>query len=137
MARIYRITDRIRYKIGELEIQISPLDLQDKTTLHTYMVKGQTGDMQFLMQGSAFAIKCGVKAVLGLEDADGKPYEVQFEEGGKYLTDECVADLLNIRESNDMISLCASLMAGVPSQLPQGVTLSEDSKKSPNARAKK
>ncbi len=136
MARIYRTTDRIKYKIGDIEIQISPLDLQDKTILHSHMLKGQTGDVQALMDGSSFALKAAVKSISGLEDANG-PYQVQFDASGKYLSDECVADLLNISESNLMISLCASLMAGIPSQLPQGISLSEEGKKSPNAKAKK
>ena len=134
--RIYRLTEKIKYKIGEIEISISPLDLHDKTTLHSHMIKGQSGDVAALMAGSTFAIKAAVKSVSGLEDANG-PYEVKFDESGKYLTEECVSELLNISESNQMISLCASLMAGVPSDLPKGVSLAEDGKKSPNAKAKK
>lgn len=137
MARIYKTTDRLKYKIGEIEIEISPLNVHDKATLHSFMAKGQTGDLESIMQGSAQAIKCAVKSIKGLEEQDGSAYQIQFDSSGSYLTDECVADLLNLQESNNMIALCASLIAGVPNTLPKGVSLVEENNSSPKSKAKK
>jgi hypothetical protein len=137
VARIYRTTDRIAYKIGDLEIKISPLDLHDKSTLHALIAKGQGGDIASLLAGSSHAIKCAVKSVSGLQNEDGTPYQVEFDDSSKYLSDECVADLLNLSESNSMISLCAQLIGGIPNTLPEGITLADDGKKSPNVKAKK
>jgi hypothetical protein len=70
MAKIYRTTDKIKYKIGEIEISISPLSVHDKAVLHAYLIKAQNGDAKSLLEGSAQAIKCAVKSVSGLEDSD-------------------------------------------------------------------
>ena len=121
MAKIYRLSDKISYKIGDVEVKISPLSLQDKQTLHEYMIKGQIGDSKALLEGSMFAIKASVKSISGLEDLDGNEYKLEFD--GKYLTDECISDLMNLQESNKLIALCSQLIAGVPLNPPEGVTL--------------
>lgn len=137
MSIIYKTTDRIKYNLGEIQIEISPLDYHDKSVLHSFIAKSQTGDLESLMKGSAEAIKRGVKSVKGLKNSDGSDYEVQFDTSGKYLTDECVSDLLNIQESNNMINICGQLIAGIPNKLPQGVTLVDGESKAPNGRKAK
>lgn len=137
MSTIYKTTDRIKYDLGDIQIEISPLDYHDKSALWALASKTQNGDVESLMKGSAEAIKRGVKNVIGLKNPDGTDYQVQFESSGKYLTDECVSDLMNIKESNNMINLCGQLIAGIPNNLPEGVSLSEEGKKVPNARKAK
>lgn len=123
--RIYRTTDKIKYKLGELTIEVSPLSLEQKTQLQEKIVNAQKeNNLQSLVDGSIAAIKFGLKSVSGLENADGSPYELQFENG--QLTHECVQDLLNIPEATSLTSLCVSLMNGIPRELPKGVTIAED-----------
>ena len=135
MAKIYRTTDRIKYKIGEVEISISPLSVHDKTILHTYVTKAQSGDVESLMRASSLAVKFAVKDINGLENSDGTAYELQFE--NNQLTDECVDDLMNIQESTSMITVCGQLISGIPSQLPKGVSLVEGDKSPNEVKAKK
>jgi hypothetical protein len=137
MAKVYRLSDRIKYKIGEVEIQISPLSVHDKSVLHGYMHRAQNGSIEALMEGSAQAIKFGVKSISGVEDSSGKPYELKFEEGKTCLTDDCVNDLMNLTQSPQMITLCSQLIAGVPSQLPEGVSLVEDDSRPNVSKSKK
>lgn len=124
MARIYRTTDKISYKVGELEIKISPLSVHNKSILHDFMTKGRNGDQKALIDGSSFALKASLKEVTGLEDIDGKPYTLSFDDSG-LVTDACIDDLLNIEESTKLISLCSLLIAGIPSNLPPGISLVE------------
>lgn len=137
MSIIYKTTDRIKYNLGEIQIEISPLDYHDKSILHTHIARSQTGDVESLMKASAETIKRCVKSITGLCNPDGTIYELQFEANDKHLTDECVSDLLNIQESNNMINLCGQLIAGIPSQLPKGVTLVAEGTKGPNERKTK
>jgi hypothetical protein len=125
MARIYRTTDKISYKIGELEIKISPLSVHDKATLHDLIIKSRDGGSKAMIDGSIFALKAAIKEVTGLVDTEDKEYKVSFDDNG-YLTDSCISDLMNIEESSRMIALCSQLLAGIPSVLPEGVTLKED-----------
>lgn len=135
MARIYKLSDKIKYNVGDISFEISPLNVHDKATLHSFMAKGQEGDLNSLMLGSAEAIKMGIKSITGIENEDGSPYMLQFDSNNR-LTDECVADLMNLKECNQLITLCASLISGIPDVLPMGVSLAEGNK-SPNVKAKK
>lgn len=134
MAKIYRLTDKIEYKIGEIKIKISPLSVNDKNILTDLMFKGQAKqDIKALMEGSLYAIQCGVKEVKGLEDSEGNEYQLQFDTEGK-LTKECAEELLNIEQSSQLIGLCSSFINGVPSKLPEGISLVTTS---PNKKAQK
>jgi hypothetical protein len=121
MAKIYRTTDKVKYKLGELTVWISPLSLADKAELHQLMSKVEQGDQLALIQGSAFAIKSAVKRIEGLTTQDDTPYELEMD--GDKLSDQSTDDLMNIDESNKLISLCAQLIGGMPKQLPEGVSL--------------
>jgi len=125
--RIYRTTDKIAYKVGELEIKISPLSVQNKSELHDMMLKGQSGNTEALIKGSMFTLKVALKEVKGLEDVNGNPYVLEFDDNG-LVTDECISDLMNLQESSRFIALCSQLIAGIPSVLPEGVSLVDSPK---------
>lgn len=129
MARIYKTTDRIQYKIGEITVSISPLSVGDKNTLSEYMIKGQSKqDVKSLMEGSVYVLQCAVKDVKGLEDSDGNEYKLQFDESNK-LTRECAEDLLNLEQSTNLLSLCSMFINGVPTNLPEGISLASTKNK--------
>lgn len=121
MARIYRLTDRLTYKVGELEIKVSPLSVEDKIAITEFMYKGQSGNLSSMMNGSIHALKCSIKEITGLTDVDGNEYKLEFENGK--LTQSCAEDLLNIEQSSSLIALCSSFIGGIPSTLPEGVTV--------------
>lgn len=126
MAKIYRTTDKISYNIGELEIKVSPFSVEDKIELTRFMMEGQKGDLKSIMEGSVYAIQACVKEVHGLENADGSPYALEFENGK--LSKSCAEDLLNLEQSNQIIGLCSSFIAGIPTKLPEGVSVSSPKK---------
>ncbi len=133
MARIYKLSDRIKYKVGEIEIEISPLSFEDKNILQQMGIKISKGDYSQILESTKHAIKSSVKSVKGLYDENGAEYKVQFDSSGKKLTDECSEELLNMEYSSSLGALCASLLSGIPKdKLPEGVSLVEDKKESPN-----
>lgn len=110
MAKILRTSDRIHVQIDDVRVSISPLSFHQKAEVQS-MLSLQSG----YLKAAFAAIKYSVKAVSGIEVGDGEKYELEFEEGGKALSDQCVDDLLNMESSAKLLTVCASMMAGIPS----------------------
>jgi hypothetical protein len=115
MAKIYRRTDRIQVKIGEVTVKIAPLGQHEKAEIQQAMLSGRLkGDIKEVTRGMVLSIKHAVKAIDGVEDQDGNPYVLQFE--GDALADSCVDDLLNLEINKTLSLICATLTNGVPSE---------------------
>lgn len=116
MARIYRRSDRITLKIGELVVQIAPLSIHQKTEIQNLMLQGRLAkDVKLLTEGTIKSVKYAVKSVKGLEGVDGKPYELGFDSEGN-LTDDSIDDLLNIEDSQPLALACMNLLRGIPTE---------------------
>lgn len=112
MARkIYKTTDRIKIKIDDIAIKISPLSYENKCLIQACLI---TGDTLGIVKAAKMAIQYGVKEIEGVENADGTPYELQFENDA--LTENCVDDLLNIDQDNKLSFVCTKLLEGIPSE---------------------
>lgn len=112
MARIFRPSDKIPVKIGDITITISPMTLAHKTELQSIMLSAKTDPMR-AVKGAGLAIRFAVKGVSGVECMDGTPWEPQFDSDGS-LTETSCDELLNLEESPKLIALCTQLVAGVP-----------------------
>ncbi len=121
MAKVRKTKDRLKYKIGDLIVELSPLSVNDKNLAAS--VLGPNGQSNFML-AAGLAIKMAVKSVKGLENEDGSEYQLQFEENGR-LTDESVDDLLNCDVSGPLSTLVGLYMGYVPTEdkLPEGVSL--------------
>jgi hypothetical protein len=114
MSRIYRTADRIALKIDDLTVKISPLSLHQKTQIQQAMIDGKSeNSLEKATQGIALALKFGLKDIVGLENADGSPYALQFDDSG--LTEECINDLMNIQQRDKLILVCSSMANAIPS----------------------
>ncbi|TXH09496.1 MAG: hypothetical protein E6R04_07975 [Spirochaetes bacterium] len=111
---VYRPSDRIAVKVGELTVWISPLSYEEKTNLlsTTKMVGGKAvsdaGKMSYL------TLKYSIKKVEGLESckfADGSPCTMEFGADG-YPTDESLETLLAIFGNTTSAQLSSSLVLG-------------------------
>ena len=109
MAIVYRTTDRIAVKIGELVVKISPLTKYQKER-----IQGLSLDEKY-MRAAAEAIKCGIKDIEGVSNADGSQYKLQFDENNE-LTEECVDDLMNLGNLSQISTVCNSLLEGIPKE---------------------
>lgn len=113
MTKILKISDRIPVHIGDILFKISPLTYLQKMEIQDHMVDASGGNLKAAMAGAHKALKYAIKGVEGIEDYSGKSYELSFGED-KYLTDECVDDLLNLDQSDTLITVCAALLNGLP-----------------------
>lgn len=111
MAKIYRTTDIIKLEIGGLVVGISPLSFEQKMNVQAEILKG---DALGPMRGASLAVKYALKSIEGIEDQDGKPYQLQFE--NDKLSDSCWDDLQNISEGNSLTMVCLNLLDKVPSE---------------------
>lgn len=112
MARIYRTTDRIKLKIDDIIVTISPLSASQKAEINTYHMDFAKGNIESATNAVVTAMKYAIKDIEGVEDADGKPYELEFD--GDYLSDDCVSDLLNLELNGKLQTVACSLANGVP-----------------------
>lgn len=109
MARkVYKTTDKINIKIDDIVITISPLSFEVKTQIQSEIVNGGALAM---ISAAKNSIKHSVKGIKGLENLDGTPYVLEFEDN--VLTDECVSDLLNIDQDSKISFVCTQLLQGV------------------------
>lgn len=113
MARIYRTTDRVEVKLGEITVKIAPLSLEHKNHVQKLMLDGQKNqDLQKLNDALLLAVKHCLKDIKGVQDSDGNDYHLEFNEG--LLTDNCINDLLNMEESQNLLKVCSAFVSGIP-----------------------
>ena len=117
MATIYKLSDRLKFKLHDTEVTISPMTLAIKSEMQKLIVQCQdTGDVSLLNEAMLLGIKNCVKGLTGLTNMDGSKYELSFDDDG-LLSDESVEDLTNMEHSGDLGVICASMVRGTPTKL--------------------
>ena len=115
MGKIYRRSDRIRIKIDDMVVTISPLSLDQKTEIQDLIARGKvTSNYKMVTEGITLAVKYSVKKIENLFDYDDHEYKVEIE--NDRLTDECVNDLFNIELHKKLTMICTSLLSSIPSE---------------------
>lgn len=139
MARIYRLTDRIKVKIEDVTVTVRPLTKDEKAEIQQSVIRGRAkGDFKEATQGIVLALKYAVKGIEGIVDSDDKPYQLQYDEN-KNLTDDCVSDLLNMQHTNKLTMVCIALANKIPDEFTdesgqkiEGVEILKAGKPDPN-----
>ncbi len=97
------------------------------------------GDYKRATRGIVLALKYSIKGIEGVEDSEGNPYKLQFGDD-KFLTEDCVADLLNLHITDKLTMFCIALANGVPEVLKdskgrkiEGVEIIKAGKSVPNS----
>lgn len=104
---IYRTTDRIPVKIGEATFWIAPLSGAQKTELLS-MTLVKSGEERFLALAHACrTIAMSVKAVTGIQNADGEEYVLSFDANGD-LTKECVEELITVDGADKLVTVAGA-----------------------------
>lgn len=132
--RIYKRSDRIPIKIGDITIKVGPLSLAEKAEIGSLFFSGKVADQ---LKATLLTIKYGVKEVEGFFTEDG-PYQLSFE--GEYLTDDCASELINTEAGEKMVVVCTSLIKKIPDVFTdekgnklEGVEILKKDKPVPNA----
>lgn len=113
MVRLYSINDLIPVKIKDITVIISPMKYKDRHNLELLMRQSTDNDFDSTINAAKYALKCSIKNIIGIDGQDDKPYKLTFDDDG-YLNDSCVEDLLSIPLNNELITICSSLLNGIP-----------------------
>lgn len=111
MAKIYKTTDIIPLSIDGLTVNISPLSFEQKMQVQSEVLKGGAAAA---MRAAKLACQYAVKDIKGIETQDGESYSLDVKDG--MVTDACWDDLQNIEQTTKLISVCLSLINGVPKE---------------------
>ena len=111
MSRIYRTSDIIKIEVDGLKIGVSPLTFDQKMIAQALVMNG---DVTSAMKGAAYAVKCALKSIEGLTDADGQEYALSFN--NNMLSDECWDDIQNIEQATKLTLVSLNLLAGMPKE---------------------
>lgn len=109
MAKIYRMSDRIRLKIDDIEVTIGPLSIHQKASVEE--VASSAGLLKATMEAMRYAIK----DIKGLKDSEGKEYELEKDDDG-YLSETTLDEICNIEQSFKLSSVCLNLINAIPDE---------------------
>jgi hypothetical protein len=116
MTKIYRTTDRVKVNVEGITFSISPLSYIQKSEIQAKLYKAVTDqDMMAAQDAAVLSIKYAVKSVKGLFDGNDEPYQLELEDN--QLTQQCIDDLLNIKQNTKLASVCTSLVHGLSTEI--------------------
>ena len=128
MAKILKMSDRIKMQIGEVTFILAPFTYEQKMEMSdsVKVVSGQ--DVIDVFKVKTMMLKYGLKKVEGIED-----YELSFDSQGN-LSDECISEILYLDQSKTMLSACYEIHNGIPDEIEtQGVALEILKNKAPDS----
>lgn len=106
MRRIYKLSDRIRIKVGDLTVILRPLTYKEKADIQSEMITS-SGNIRGAMDAAVNALKCALVGFEGISNADGSPYvysEADFD------------DVLNMPESSTLTKAAMNLLNNIPKE---------------------
>lgn len=111
MAKILRLSDRIKLKIDEVTFTLAPLSKAQKLDLAN-CTKMQDGNEVFELGKAQFLyVKYALKDIDGVETYGGDPYELDFE--GDYLTDDCVTEIFCLEQKEKLTNSAWQILNGI------------------------
>lgn len=102
---IYRLTDRIPVRIGELTFWLAPLSASQKSELLSLVTVKEGEERVPPMEVAIRTVAMSVKKIEGVTTADGDPYELQFDPNGN-LARECVEEIFGLDGAEKMLLAC-------------------------------
>lgn len=110
--KIYKLTDRLKVKINDVEVALAPLTYAQKSEIQSYMMKAAKGDIDAGMAGARLAISYSLKDVKGIENCDGSEYKLDME--NNVISNDCMEELLNSEMSNELTLIAVQMLVGIP-----------------------
>ncbi len=101
---IYRTTDQIPVKIGEVTFWLSPLNHSQRQELLSLTVVKEGEERAKPMQLAVLTLSIALKKVDGVQDADGSPYELELDSNGR-VTEESINDIFTLDGADKLIKV--------------------------------
>lgn len=113
MSIVYRVSDRIEIKVHDVTFKVSPLTRKQKIDVIQCTFNKESDSYTNLEEMIFRLVRYTVKEVTGgLEDVDGKKYELEMD--GDVLSEDCVNDLLNLQIGKEIRLIGQQLAKGIP-----------------------
>jgi hypothetical protein len=115
VAKVLRMSDRIKVKIGELSFELAPLSNDRKIEISSCTKKQDGIDVYDHGSAQHLYVKYSLKKVTGLTDYNDNEYKLSFE--NEVLTDDCVSEIFMIPQKQDLMAAAWQLLNGMPEKL--------------------
>ena len=132
MITIYRTSERIPLKIGELEFVISPLDFKQRKDVQAVVTNDEGSIVTDTIKAAELCIKYQIKEVKGLVNMDGSSYKLEFD--NDVLTDNCVNDIMGLEIKEKLAQLFFKTMAQMKDPEIKGVEITLPGSKRKNVK---
>jgi hypothetical protein len=119
---VYRHTDRIPVKMGEIKFWISPLKHEHRVHLSQFIKKVSGEDVVDTSGMGLYVLKCAIKEVEGVSIHDGSAYELEFDANG-ILTDDCLEEVLRMTNTMTLLQVVGKLIQEVKDYQIEGVEI--------------
>lgn len=100
--KVYRVTDRIPVRIGELTFWVSPLTFEQRSQIGSIARIEAGKEVPDPLKTARALVGQSLKQVDGLFQGDDSPFELEFDDMGA-LTSDCVEDLLQLDGVSDKL----------------------------------
>lgn len=109
--------DRIKIKIGDVEVLIKPLSVAEKAEVQGLFGLVANGNLGGSMLGVSRAVQFSLKSIKGLKDDEGNDldFELEFDDKGN-LSEDCVSDLFNMPVAVGLSNIASNLLNGINSK---------------------
>lgn len=115
MPRIFKLTDRIKVKIDDFIVYLSPLSIAQKREIQILLNQGvEKSDYKSLQDAVILCLKRALKNIEGVLDSDDNDYKLSFTENE--LSEECLEDLLQNDWIKKVLVVCNNLVRGIPTE---------------------
>ena len=124
---VYLPEDRIRLKIGDIEISVAPLSSGAMDKLST-LITQQAGEKTVNHRQTVIeTLRYGVKDLRGVKRPDGSDLKLEFEGDG--LTDSSVDVLMRLGYNVELVNVATKLMNSLERELGEveGIEVKADS----------
>lgn len=106
---IYKPSDRIPIKLGDLTVVLSPLTFEQKADVYDLQMKagkGKQDDTSILRKAMAYS----VKDLKGAKSWDGKEFTLNWENGK--LCNDCIEVLMGLPDSKSLVKAIGAIVRG-------------------------
>lgn len=123
-VKIYRMTDRIPLKIGDVTFKLGPMSAEQKMDISGCYKTVEGESVADVGAATMKVLKYSVKDVEGIEyGAGGGEYKVSFVNGcDAELTDDCVGELLTLEQKSQLVTACFAFVNEIPKQVNDPIT---------------
>lgn len=115
MIKILRMTDRVKLKIGKVTFFLAPLMNDHKMEMASTVATVSGEKVIDYGQAQHLYLKYALKDLQGVTDYHGEKYELEFE--GDYLTDECISEVSNLSQKDELMGVAWQIFQGLPNKI--------------------